>query len=577
MKRALFLFCLLIIGFRSLYAQNIEFKASNFPGKKAELEQAKENLKQGQNCYSNELFRKANEFFLKAYSFNTNNAELNYQIGMCYYFTGMKSRSLPYFEKSQSLLTDKTGEIKYYLAIAYQYNLEFDKAINEYNDYKKTLSKKALAAESADIDKKITECTIAKEFVNTPRKNIVITNLGNEINSEYSEYTPLVSDDGTKMFLTLQGDDTVAKDPTKPQVDEFIYTSGKTDGHWSKPVLAKSPFNKNLFCSIVAMEQKKNALVVYKGEKGGDLYETQYDGKKYSPFVSLGPKINTKYQESSASITADGQTMYFASDRPGGNGGSDIYVSQLDNKGKWGTPKNIGTAINTPFDEDGVCISADGKTLYFSSKGHKNMGEFDVFKSVNVDGNWCQAENMGYPINTPGNDIYFQISPDEKSAYYASERPEGYGGEDIYLVKFVEEKPVLADTFAKVDTNRYAVMKQKLDSAGFKDFYARVQIGAFYKKNIADFKNAYPSLKSQAIYMESVRTGKKKILRKFMLNQKFSTIKEAETAQMEMWNVHKIADAFVAIYNKKNERVAIYNTKKKEFVILKGDKKLIYF
>jgi len=577
MKRAFFLFCLLIVSFRSLYAQNIEFKASNFPGKKAELDQAKEDLKQGQNCYSNELFRKANTFFLQANSFNPNNAELNYQIGMCYYFTGMKSRSLPYFEKSQSLLTDKTGEIKYYLAIAYQYNLEFDKAINEYNDYKKTLSKKALTAEGTGIDIRIAECTIAKEFVNDARKNIVITALGTEINSEYSEYTPLVSDNGTKMYLTLQGDDTVAQDPTKPQIDEFIYTSEKIAGRWSKPVLAKSPFNRNLYCSIVALEPKKNLFVVYKGEKGGDLYETQFDGTKYTPFVSLGPKINTKYQESSASLTADGQTMYFVSDRPGGNGGSDIYVSQLDSKGKWGTAKNMGTAINTPLDEDGVCISADGKTLYFSSKGHKNMGAFDVFKSVNVDGNWCQAENMGYPINTPGNDIYFQISPDETSAYYASERPDGLGGEDIYLVTLAEAKPVLADTFAKTDTNRYALMKQKLDSAGYKGFYARVQIGAFSKRSVADFKNVYPSLKSTEIYTESVRMGKKKIVHKFMLYQKFSTIKEAEAAQIEMWNVHKIADAFVAIYNKKNERVAIYNTKKKQFVILKGDKKLIYF
>ena len=134
------------------------------------------------------------------------------------------------------------------------------------------------------------------------------------------------------------------------------------------------------------------------------------------------------------------------------------------------------------------------------------------------------------------------------------------------------------DSIVVLDTNRFVVMDRKLDSAGIKKYYARVQIGAYYNRSVKEFKRYYPGLKDRDIYIEKVIWDNGRLIHKFIINVVFNTIAEASVVQREMWNVHKITDTFVAIYDAStNERVAIYNTIIGKFVILKGDQKPFMF
>jgi hypothetical protein len=154
----------------------------------------------------------------------------------------------------------------------------------------------------------------------------------------------------------------------------------------------------------------------------------------------LPSPINTKdYTSPSATLSADGQTIYFSSNRPGGFGKKDIYRAVKLPNGKWSKALNLGSIINTEEDEDSPFIHPDGKTLYFSSRSHKNMGGYDIFKTtLSEEGHWSEPVNMGYPVNTPDDDIYFALSLNGQTGYYSSDRPGGFGGSDIYLIHFPE-------------------------------------------------------------------------------------------------------------------------------------------
>ncbi|MDB4834979.1 hypothetical protein OAH12_00150 [Cyclobacteriaceae bacterium] len=194
--------------------------------------------------------------------------------------------------------------------------------------------------------------------------------------------------------------------------------------------------------SAVALSSDGNKLIVYKNNHHGtgDLYYTLREDSLWSDLVKLPDGINTKYFESGASISHDKKTLFFTSTRPGGLGGEDIYVAYKDTNGIWGNVKNLGPSINTPFDDDTPFIHPDGKTLYFSSKGHQTMGGFDVFKSTfnPQDSSWSTPVNLGFPINTPENDIFFVWSADGQTAYFSTHHEDSYGGEDIYKLEIVD-------------------------------------------------------------------------------------------------------------------------------------------
>jgi outer membrane protein OmpA-like peptidoglycan-associated protein len=296
--------------------------------------------------------------------------------------------------------------------------------------------------------------------------NYSITNVGTAINSELWDYAPVVNADETVMIFTSRRGPDQGNLNENVFDDNFyyedIFISKKSGGEWQAAENIGPVVNTKYHDSNLGFSPDGKTLYIYSDEGNGDIYYTNnLSEDTWSEPIGLSDNINSSgYNEKSVSQSADGNTLFFASNRPGGNGGFDIYYSTKNKKGEWGPSKNLGRVINTDGDEDGPFIQFDGKTLYFSSTGHDGMGGFDIFKSEydSASNEWSNPENMGYPLNTPDDDIYFVMTKDGKTGYYATVREEGMGYNDIYRVKIggSEENnsdKKLASKEAKVDEN----------------------------------------------------------------------------------------------------------------------------
>lgn len=451
----IFTFAQLLFTFAFLSAQNVEFEKANFPNQKAELKEAKRNIEEGDKFYepSGGMFpdyATALTFYLKANNFNPNNALLNYKIGRCYLESPFPQKATAHLEKALQLNPNIGGNIHFYLGYAYHLNMEWEKAIKEYKISRSTL-KPEEKEQVEEVEKKIQECKNGMELVKNPVL-VFIDNLGPAINSSDREYSPLISADESVLIYTSRRSTTTGggKAPEDNMYWEDIYISTKEENKWNPCRNMGKPVNReNQHDASIALSADGQKLFIYIDENGGDIYECELRGNTWSKPVRLNDNINTKYHESSASISSDNKTLYFVSDKEGGFGKHDIYKSKWDEKKqRWGEAENLGPIINTKYDEKGVFIHPDGKTLYFSSKGHNTMGDLDIFKSVwdEKKKKWSVPENLGYPINTPDADFDFVLSANGKHAYYSAFKADGFGEQDIYIITFITPKNPIIQT-----------------------------------------------------------------------------------------------------------------------------------
>ena len=263
----------------------------------------------------------------------------------------------------------------------------------------------------------------AKSQENMDSVDVSITNLGVNVNTPYDEFSPIISSDGQTLIFTstrpiLKED--IAK---KEQGLENVYISYYDDmtWKWSEAKMLGETINqpgKNN--SPIALSNDGQRMLLYRGDPDGNIYESVLLGDNWSEPVKLPEPINSSKHESSASISPDGRTIYFVSNRKGGQGKLDIWLCHQDNTGTWGKAENLGATINTDNNEEGVFIHPDGKTLYFSSMGHNSTGGFDIFKSIFENGNWSSPVNLGNAINTPDDDLFFTLTADGKTGYYST-------------------------------------------------------------------------------------------------------------------------------------------------------------
>ncbi|MFM8738891.1 MAG: OmpA family protein, partial [Cytophagales bacterium] len=391
----------------------------------------------------------ARDRLVRAADFDTTFVKANFDAGQMHLKTIGKDRAVKYFMRIYRQDPSYRFDLEYWIATSYQFGLEFDKAIDFYGRYRDKLVKKPNyqgrdKVDIKEVDRRLLECKNGKEFLANPQP-FAIVNIGREINSEFEDYAPVLNAEENEIIFTTRRRDgntneNVADD-NKPYED--IFATVKKGDTWKRAVNIGPTINTKFNDSNLSFSPDGKTLFVYKDEGNGDIYftERQKDGT-WGELEALPGIINSSYRESSVSVTADGDLLYFASERPGGYGGSDIYVCSKDSRGEWSKVKNLGPTINTEFDEDGPFIDYSQKTLYFSSKGRKGMGGFDIFKSslLNSDKNeWSEPENMGYPINSPDDDIYFSGTKDGKHWYYSSVREDGLGYSDIYTIKPIEE------------------------------------------------------------------------------------------------------------------------------------------
>jgi outer membrane protein OmpA-like peptidoglycan-associated protein len=435
-------------SFSSL-SQNVEFHKNFFPSDRAGLKEATQDLKDGNKLYEKGpgLYSDALVYFLRANTFNPNNAELNYKIGMCYLHSVHHPKSIEFFEKAVRLNVPNL-DVYYYLGLAYQFNVDFEKATENYNYYRRSLTPPELINNRDRIDKRIAECRNGLELVKNPVR-VFIDNMGNTINSEYDDYSPILSYQGDKLYFTSRRplSDKSKTDKNDHKYFENIFVSQKLSNRWMPSTYLEGKINSKSHDATAGISHDGRTLFVYKGDKGGQIFESVFEKNRWSKPKKLPKNINSQFHQTSVALTKDGKIMYFVSDRTGTLGGKDIWMTTKDEKGKWAYPVNMGATINTEYDEESIFLTPNGQTLYFSSRGHNSMGGFDIFRSTYEHGRWTEPVNMGYPINSPNDDLFFTLDPQGEIGFFSSVRPDGFGGADIYMVTFLgPEKPVIHNT-----------------------------------------------------------------------------------------------------------------------------------
>jgi len=403
----------------------------------------------------------ARELMVIAADFDTTNQKANLEAGLMHLRTIQRELGVKYLMRVYRQTPNLRFDLEYQVGLSYQYGLQFDKAIDFYTRYKLKLDKNPNykgkdRVELKEVSYKLEECANGKEFVANP-KPFSITNLGSEINSEFDDYAPVLNaDENELIFTTRRREGNLNEnvgDDNKPFEDIFV--SKKEGANWQPAKSIGALVNTRFNESNIALAPSGNILFVYKdGVGNGDIFSSnrQPDGSWSKP-VPMPGLINSSFYESSITITKDESTIYFASERPGGLGGLDIYSCKKDKKGAWTIIKNLGPSINTEYDEEAPFIDhEDGKTLYFSSKGRKGMGGYDLFKSTLIDlqkNTWSEPENLGYPINTPDDEVFFVGTGKPNRFYYSSVRPDGVGYSDIYLISDAKKEPPVAKAAKK--------------------------------------------------------------------------------------------------------------------------------
>jgi outer membrane protein OmpA-like peptidoglycan-associated protein len=439
-------FVLLITLTLSARAQSVEFSRNDFPNNPAGLREATSNFKTGEKLFFQGGGRtiESLDYLMKAHAFNPNNAKLNYLIGQALLQTSSFPEAADYLEKALSL-GHPDPEVYFFLGEALHLKKDFAKAIEQYARFRQQLLPQELALRRELIDRRVAQCQNGIALVANPVR-VFIDNLGSAINSSFDDYSPKFLPGDEHMYFT-------SRRPLEPKaridrVDykyfENILVAQKINDNWELTGHAGSNLNRSNHSSVSAISHDGLTMIVYNGGRGGDLFISELKKGSWSKPSRMRNGINSRHQETSAALSVDGNTMYFISDRPGGYGGKDIWYTIKDRRGRWTEPINMGPVLNTEYDEEGLYLTPDGQTLYFSSKGHNSMGGFDIFSSTYENGRWKEPVNLGYPINTPTNDLFFRPSSDGQKAYFSSLRAGGFGGSDLYMVTFMgPEKPVI--------------------------------------------------------------------------------------------------------------------------------------
>ncbi|RLD27558.1 MAG: hypothetical protein DRI54_00890 [Bacteroidetes bacterium] len=468
----------IVILFLAIFSFSESFSQKNYTRLHRDV------LEEATLYFYEEDYQTALSIYEQLYVIDSSFNEINYLIGACMInIRGKEDDAFPYLEIA---VEGDIKEANFWFARAYHIRMDFENAIKYYKVYEHFPEKEV----SDEEIKRFLEISIrAEEMISNPVE-IELENLGPGVNSIFSEYVPLISSDQTEIYFTSRRPDGIGG-----EMDDFnnyfedIYYSQLIDGDWAPAINVGPPLNTSTHDATVSLTSNGNEMIIYRTNKnltGGDLYLSQHSTTGWGTPLKLTENVNSQYQEASAITGPDGEIMYIASNRPGGYGGKDIYrVRKLPND-EWSLPENLGPTINTAYDEDAPFIHADGLTLYFSSNGMETMGGFDIFESVlGENGFWSIPKNMGYPLNTVKDDIYFVMSPDSRSGYYSSDMAGGYGQQDIYKINILYD-----------NKNVVVVKGQTVDLISQKPLKSRITVIDQNKREI------------QGFYLSNAVTGK---------------------------------------------------------------------
>lgn len=370
------------------------------------------------------------------------NFNIKHKIGACYLnIPGEKEKAIPYLEAAvrkssfdariNSFREKKAPLDSYFLlAKAYMINNELEKALSTFNKFKSLALESEVKGRIKNldyVDQQIQACNNAINNQEDPDR-ISKSRLGKQFSQGSINETPAVSFDGNTIVYTER----------RGLLNALMF-SRKINGKWQNPVEINSQLNSGDDCSSCSLNSDGTVLYLYKTDNfDGNIYSSKYINGTWTPITKLNRNINTKYYESHAAISADGKRLYFTSNRDGGQGGLDIYVSELDTFGDWGPAINLGLSVNTIYNEDTPFVTINDSLLYFASEGHSGMGGFDIYRSSGKGRIWGAPENLGYPINTTDDDRFFQPFNNDENGFYSINTD--YKKKEIFYISLTSDR-----------------------------------------------------------------------------------------------------------------------------------------
>ena len=431
----------------------------------------KEIYKQAETHYLYEEYDLANQLYILLE--NPENLNLKYKIGTCYLnIPDEKEKAIPYLEAAvkNASYDSRTKSLKekrapldswFYLAKAYMINNDLEKSLTTFRNFKSLAleTKNKGGIKNLDfVDQQIQACENAISLAGKP-VSISKRKLGGDFSQGSMNENPAASFDGNTLAYT-----------ERRGLVNVIFFSKKIRGRWQSPVEITAQLGAGEDCSTCALNYDGTELFLYKNDNfDGNIYSSKYVNESWTPIVKLNKNINTKYYESHAAVSADGKRLYFTSNREGGQGELDIYVSEIDAAGDWGIPVNLGSNVNTSYNEDNPFITLNDSLLYFCSEGHNSIGGFDNYRCLLQGSGWGKPENLGSPLNSTDDDKFFQPVNNGMNAYYSMKTDYkkrdifyiGIGGPDVNQIYEITGNIRLNDTVFAEDKNYYIIVLNK--------------------------------------------------------------------------------------------------------------------
>ena len=403
-------------------------------------------------------YEEAIDEYLPLYEGDKESLEFNYNLAVSYLNTNIdKSLAIPHLE-TLTKIPEIDANAWYLLGRAYHFGYQFDAAIAAYEKFRETNS--GSEANKIDAVKQIEYCENAKELMKFGVR-VKFENLGKNINSAYADYFPFIPTNESFLIFNSKRDLSSTEQLDGSYLPNIFMSEVESGKYQKAQPLPESINTADGREEVVGLNPNGTRAIFYYEDfkQYGDLYECKIEGTTFGKPAKLEKSVNSKHVEIAGCLNENGSKLYFASDRPGGYGGVDLYSCQLLPNGKWSLPTNLGPTINTKFDEDFPNLSPEGKSLYFSSKGHTSMGGFDIFKTTwdPIKNKYSSVQNLGYPLNTPEDNMNFRVSESGKHGYISAVRKGGYGDLDIYRVDFLEVEPrytVISGTISSDDNSK---------------------------------------------------------------------------------------------------------------------------
>lgn len=419
------------------------FFISNVPAQ--EYYELEELFLDANSWFSYEDYEEAIPLFLRVLEADSLNYNVMFKIGFSYlHIPGQKAKSIPYLENAiqnttdtyrNNTYTEKQAPVDafFYLGNAYLVNNRIDEAIDVYSGFQNAITKtKKLANkdiyDTDYLERQFNACRNALQFQNEP-VSFIASNLGSPINTRFNEFNAVVSGDGKTLVFTA----------SLQFYDAIFYSKKDNKGQWGYPINIMGQLGIDDKSATTGISYNGTELYIYRDDNfDGNIYVSYFKNEMWTKVKKLGENINTKYWESHASLSPDNQKLYFVSNRAGGFGDLDIYVAKRLPDSTWSVPENLGGNINTRWNENTPFLTPDGKRLFFSSEGHEGMGGYDIFYSEKQNGSWSTPVNIGYPINSTDNDIFFAPNENGSFAYCSQFSKKGFGGQDIYQFQLLD-------------------------------------------------------------------------------------------------------------------------------------------